>query len=244
MPAAKAKTKRKVKRRTKRPRTQNVKIVGHSFYGMGANLGKKILPPKFSTTLRISDHLVLNQTTAGTVVSAYYRANSIYEPILGVPTSYPRGTSTFLQDLGAASPVGLYRFATVRSSRITVIPNNTQGNLVGLFAIMKKQTNTLPLNYDDLFEETYTNWKLIPNQRVGCELVTMQDKLNVSTFLGVKPLLSNTAVRHQYSSPPAKQCFWQLAWHAQDPTQFMGEVHCTVIIDYDVTFTEPISPDQ
>lgn len=231
----------KSRKRKVKAKAVAVKVVNQprSYKSTSVEIGKPILPKTFRTTLRYVDSQIINNSVAGTTNGIIYRANSIFDPEFAVGGQQPRGTDQFQP---------LYGNFLVLNCTLTVHISNTNNTTMAMGGLAMS-TGPTALGKIDWLEGRYSKWKLNPPSHNGSQPLSMRKKMNISKFLGVKNIQSNTALRGTLTGAgtgtnPSIEAFFQVLIAAQDDGLSVGNQTVTAVLDYDVVFSEPITPPQ
>jgi len=181
--------------------------------------------------LRYADSIQLD---AGVATSAYhfFRANSCYDP---------DESGTGHQPLGFDEWTTFYNKYCVLGSRITVI-FNTDSNTTGinqLVALSLQTDTTRPTYPTTLIEDPQVATRVLNGVYNGTAgLVTLRKNYSSKRYHNVSDpmLLDNQQAYTAYNpADPVRYCVQAWNLDGGDPPN----IHCTVIIDYIVKFSEP-----
>lgn len=196
--------------------------------GMDLNQSS-LFPTRRTAQLRYAANVQVFTGTSGTVGGYVFRANDMYDP------DY---TATGNQPLGFDQAMYFYERFTVRRARIKVIFQN-RATAFPVFAALSVRSY---YGYDAnaLIQMEQGNIRflnLYPSGQNG-SIGSLETSVDVAKFFGV----SNLQEAPDYSgsaggSPTSVVYFQLLVWQTGDTTALT--VNASVVIDYDVEFTEP-----
>lgn len=169
-----------------------------------------------------------------------YRANSLYDPYVGLGGHQPRGFDQL---------IALYsRFIVYKSKiRVQFISQAAAGTL-GTNSYVALATisggGTFP-EMNDYVESKYCKWRTIGTLNstdINGECLT--STCNVKKFTQTKDLVDNEELQGSTIDNPLNAITWQILGQGVDPANVANVISCLIFIDYYGYFVEPVQPAQ
>lgn len=220
------------KRKTFRRRKKN--------YPVTTNVSKSIngaFPSAMVAKLRFCDPILLDATT-GSVAHQTYRANSVYDPRVGLGGTQPRGFDEYMS---------LYFKYRVLGSRIRVrfindpvAQSNTNEQAVTAYVGLINSTGDTPTSLVQAIENRGSfTYKVLGHTYSSGFTKTIIRKFSAKKHWTGTPGLSEDVFEGGSGADCVKQCFYTVGCGNWDLTENPRSIHAVVEIDYIVKFYEP-----
>ena len=159
-----------------------------------------LFPPRFKAKLRYHTTVTLT-STAGAVASHVFRANGMYDPDV---------TSTGHQPAGFDQMMLSYNHFVVTGAHIWVSFHNNTSAVYPTCSLSVKASPTPITVVDQLMEDGGIKVDYINGLGINGSICVMENRVNVSKFLGIPQLLDSTTVRGDVAADPTEQCYFIL----------------------------------
>lgn len=170
--------------------------------------------------------VTLSSGAAGLAGNYVFAVNGLYDTDI---------TGTGHQPLGFDQLMVMYDHYTVTNAKITVDFHNPNSNLV-VAALSVSDAATTITDANRLVENGLVAYGSVPNSTTAAGL-RLSQKCSMSRFMGRPGILTEDDFRGDVNSNPAELAYFHLsAWSFAAAAV---DLHCYVLIEYDVILTEP-----
>lgn len=187
------------------------------------------LPKSTTVKLKYFQQLTLNPVGGGVAVNVF-SANGAYDPDITGAGGQPRGLDQWF---------ALYTKGLVTSSKITVkgmSPTAIDIGLVGVTLQNKTAVETTPKLY---IEDPRCSWFQFANTAS----VDQEARLTfgAKSFFNVKDPIDDDTLQFSSVTNPPLSAYYHVWYGAPSSTYDSGAIVCQVVIEYNITFFQPVA---
>lgn len=162
---------------------------------------EKLFPDIMPVTFTYSDTRLATVPT-GSVTTARFRANSIYDPDISVGGNQPRYYDTLMGDNNTDAPYRRYSVLACRC--VATVVNQSASHLYAAITMFSNQA-TAPSTLDEARERSDTIVRIVPPLGSGPAVAKLVMQREIGKLLGVKDMLDNPDMKSDFNSSPVAQ---------------------------------------
>lgn len=196
-----------------------------------SNVQGTLIPDRTCVTLKYNEDIRLPLTGAGTVTTALFRCNSIYDPNQATAPGqqFPLGYKEYEQFYQKYVVIGSKISVTFKSLNGDDVTNSTKNHATCALTTIASPAGTVT-NPQELLCNNRTTYTQLMVQN---PIKTLRKKFSPKRFFGINKVLDNASYGANFGNNPSQEAFWQISvYNPTQPGTPSETVFCNVSIKY------------